>query len=183
MAVERPRWPGGAEKAQSEEDLSVLHEEWHVVGPDFEDGRGAVGFNRTVGSGVPTKARVEEARVVVAKFAKTNIDRQHLSGKARRDAQSLATCEDAKAGRRQDRRRDPAPLAGVDRLEELVGVVHSIAVELNDRRVPRGAPTTGLATFKPDPQLERTRVVKANFGFGERAAVVEHQRGFRVHFA
>src|SRR5580700_8385976 len=108
----------------------MLHDERHLMGPNFEDRARAVDIARSI-----PESGVEETRVVNAEFADGGIEGHHLSGVLRGNPHALAGRQNVEILRVEDKRM---AVVAADRVPELLEIVVLNARQIDQRRMLLG---------------------------------------------
>src|SRR6266446_8428971 len=127
---------------QAADDLTVLDNEWYLVGPHLQHRAGASSAGARV-----TEARIEEARVVDAKFADQWIERNHFGGVIGRHLDGLLGCQDVELVRIKN---EAAVVPCPDGLPEFPDVVAGAAIHVDDAGMALGAVTDEFIGAEPD---------------------------------
>src|SRR5215831_6330424 len=157
---------------ETTDDLTVLDDEWHLVGAHLEHRAGAAPACARI-----TEPRIEEARIVDAKFANQWIEWNHLGGVIGRHLDGFLGRQDVELVRiKYQATVAPRP----DWLPEFRNVVARPAIHIDDASMALGAVADEPVRTETDEINADWNAVREVRSFGIDEALAPVQRGKRL---
>ncbi len=154
----------------------MFHLEGHIVGAHFEHGGRARSGGVPLPVLLPSKAIVEETRVVVAQLTNAHIHGQHLGRQVGWNAYALVAGEYIKVSRVQD----AATLLGVHGVPECLGIVGALLGKAQQGGVGASTPASGVASLQADREQKVSLVAESDLVDPKRALPVKSEGGLPV---